>query len=149
MNRSTRKPTSYSIVLGSSPSGSAHCMILLPFPLSFPYLPFLSSSFSFFFSLIPFLYFPFCSSSPKLYLFHSISPFTKLILHFSILVTRGFHVSSSQCLPFTSYPFHVTHGHHALYHVASTTHMSPHVINMMPCGIMPHATSSFVRFALK
>ena len=53
MNRSRRKPTSCSSVLGSSPSGSAHCTTLLHFPLSFPSLPFPSSSFFFPF-LIPF-----------------------------------------------------------------------------------------------
>ena len=41
MNRSRRKPTSCSAVLGSSPSGSAHCETLLHFPLSFPSFPFL------------------------------------------------------------------------------------------------------------
>ena len=58
MNRSRRKPISCSAIPGSSPSVFAYCATLLPFPLSFPSLPFsfflifllFSSSFPFFFS---------------------------------------------------------------------------------------------------
>ena len=55
MNRIRRKPTSCSTVPGSSSSRSCHCATLLPFRLSFPSIHFLSSSFSFFYSLLPFL----------------------------------------------------------------------------------------------
>ena len=66
MNQSRKKPTSCTIVSSSSPSRSTHYATLLPFPLSFPSLPFFSSSFAFFF--LSFLSFPLCSSSPKLLL---------------------------------------------------------------------------------
>ena len=67
MNRSRRKPTSCSTVPGSSLSRSTHCETLLPFPLSFSSLLFLSSSFFFFF-LLSFSFLSFLS------LFLSCSP---------------------------------------------------------------------------
>ena len=51
MNRSRRKPTSCSAVSGSLSSWSTQYETLLPFPISFLSLPFLSSSFFFSFLL--------------------------------------------------------------------------------------------------
>ena len=98
MNRSRRKPTSCSTVLGSSPSRSTHCATLLPFPLSFPSLPFLSSSFFFSFHLS----FSFLSS---LSLFLSCSPLllqTSPFIYmnaFACILTHGLPCVTRHSLP--------------------------------------------------
>ena len=89
MNWSMRKPTSCSAVPGSSPSGPAHYTTLLPFPLSFPSLPFLSSSFLFSF-LLPFRFY-----------FLPVSIFFSLLFWFPLL----YPCTPSLPFPFSIFPF--------------------------------------------
>ena len=87
MNRSRMKPTSCSVVPGSSPSGSAHSPTLLPFPLSFPSIPFISSSFFLLFSSsFPFFFSPcFCLFFFLLFWFPLLSPHAHLPFHLCFL----------------------------------------------------------------
>ena len=150
MNGSVRKPTSCSAVMGSSPFGYAHCTTLLPFPFSFPSLPF---PFSF---LLAFVFFPLIMvSSPP-------SPRTPSLSLFLFL----FLLSSLSLLPFF-FSFFLFHPPNILshsnwcgikwcLHMLSCVHPTlfppcmrpcgcthdPHA--MVPCGIMPHVTMSFV-----
>ena len=77
MNRSRRKPTSCSVVPGSSPSRPAHCTTLLPFFLiPFPLFLFLSSSFFFFLSIFLFYLFLFVFFFSLIFWFPLLSPRT-------------------------------------------------------------------------
>ena len=149
MNRSRRKPTSCSAVSGSSSSGSAHCEILLPFPLSFPFSSFFFSlllhfCFSFllvsvfFFSLL--FWFPLLSPrSPSL-------PFPFPLFHFFSFIFYFIHqtlfplklvwdqvvvTQALMCHPLTLSPMHEAmwsytwpsfHGRGAMWHHATCHH---------------------------
>ena len=136
MSRGMRKPTSCSAVPSSSPSESAHCATLLPFPLSFPSLPFLSSSFFFPF-LLPFRFsfslflFLFCFFFSPILVSSPLSPRTPYLplwIFFSLSSLLSFYPSSPRSLFFffgLNLPFFIFNGGDSSPHMSHSHPSSP------------------------
>ena len=151
MNWSRRKPTSCSTCPSSSPSRFAHCATLLSFPLSFPFLHFLSSSFFFSF-LLPFRFsfLPVSIFFSLIFWFPLFSPHTHLPFHFFLFFSPfpPFSLFNPSSPPNSSHastsPMHPAHGSLSMlppHHASCTT---AGVDTWQGLSMWPSATTLFV-----
>ena len=127
MNRSRRKPTSCSGVLGSLPSGSTHCATLLPFPLFLFFLPHFSSILCF-----PFLFFP-----PFLFSFHFLF-FPPFLFSFPTPPSFSYELFVTSHLYKIPIPCKLTLGLPRVTHIACHVSYTWHAMCLVKTCIVTH-----------